>query len=149
MARSACAIFPADNVWNADVSALPVHAMSATWIASIGATAPLHPDFGSGLYSGGMIGIPYTIVPAIQPLVPISFYYGDESDPGPYPIPPFAPIEGGRRPGMGRGDRHVLIVDDVARHFASSSTDPALPPMGIRLRLKASVDIGGYSAANQ
>src|SRR5207245_9154504 len=62
-------------------------------------------------YNNAPIGIPYTIVPSIQPLVPITFYYADESDAGPYPIPPFAPIEGGKAPGRGVGDRHVLIVD--------------------------------------
>src|SRR5262249_26815583 len=90
-----CALFPADNAWNTDVSSLRVHAMSSTWIASIGASAQLHPDFGAGLWNGAPIGIPYTVVPGIEPLVPISFYYPGQSDPGPYPIPPFAPVEGG------------------------------------------------------
>ncbi len=226
-----CAVFPSSNVWNADVSSLPVHPMSATWVASIGGGASLHPDFGAGLWDGAPIGIPYTVVPAMQPLVPISFYYDDESDSGPYPIPPHAPVEGGATPGIGRGDRHVLVVeresctlyevydaqrlargaawaagsgavwsltsnalrsdgwtsadaaglpilpglvryDEVAageirhairvtaprtqrayvwpaRHFASASTDPALPPMGIRLRLKASVDLTRFSPTNR
>src|SRR5262249_4988099 len=52
-------------------------------------------------------GIPYTTVPQDQPLVPITFNYSDESDPGPYPIPPDAPIEGGAQ---SSGDRHVLVV---------------------------------------
>ena len=227
-----CAVLPPDDIWNRDVSALPVHAMSATWIASIGATAPLHPDFGAGPYQGRTIGIPYLVIGATQPSVPISFTYADESDPGPYPIPPLVPVEGGgTRPSIGRGDAHVLLVqegtctlfevfaarrqkkgaswtggsgavfdlgssalrtdgwtsadaaglpifpgliryDEIlagevthavrftasatqrayvwpARHYASSSTDPTLPPMGIRVRLKASVDISGFSAANQ
>src|SRR5579862_2790020 len=226
-----CSLFPRNNIWNADISTLPVDANSDAYVASIGTGAPLHPDFGSGLYNGQPIGIPYTVVPAIQPLVPITFLYADESDPSPYPIPPFAPIEGGTAPGRGVGDRHVLIVeagtcrlyeifdahrqrrgaswtggsgavwdlssnalrpstwtsadaaglpmlpglvryDEVAagliqhavrftapqtqqafvwpaRHFASSSTDPSLPPMGIRLRLKASIDISAFSTANQ
>lgn len=33
-----------------------------------------------------------------------------------------------------------------ARHFASSSDDPALPPMGTRIRLKANVNISTYPA---
>jgi hypothetical protein len=226
-----CPLFPADNIWNADISALPVHPLSDAYVASIGADTPLHPDFGAGLWEHSPIGIPYTVVPGIQPRVPVSLLYADESDPGPYPIPPFAPVEGGLKPGVGRGDRHVLVVeagtcqlfevydarrhrrgayweggsgavwdlnsnalrpggwtsadaaglpilpglaryDEVAggaiahalrftaprtqrayvwpaRHWASSSSDPNLPPMGIRARLKASVDISGFSAANQ
>ncbi len=226
-----CPMFPANNVWNADISALPVHSMSDAYVASIGTSSAVHPDFGSGLYDRKPIGIPYTLAPAIQPLIPISFLYSDESDPGPYPISPYAPIEGGAAPGKGYGDRHVLIVetgtctlyevyrgfrlkrgtswagdsgavfdlnsndfrpdtwtsadaaglpilpglarfDEVesgvinhalrftapqtqrayiwpARHYASSQTDPNLPPMGIRARLKASFDISSYSAHNQ
>src|SRR2546429_3379475 len=99
---------PADSFWHADVSALPVLPQSATWVSSIGATAGLKADFGSGLWNGGPIGIPYTTVPGTQPRVPVSFTYADESDPGPYPIPPDAPIEGGP---SASGDRHVLVVD--------------------------------------
>ena len=222
-----CALFPSDNVWNADISSLPVHPLSNDYIASIGATAGLHPDFGT-IYNEAPNGIPYAVVPATQPPVPVTFQYADESDPGPYPIPPDAPIEGGPK---SRGDRHVLLVeagtctlfelfaarprkqgqrwsagsgavwdlgsntlrpasftsadaaglpilpglvryDEVAsgaithalrftvpvsqrafvwpaRHQAGSSTDPRLPPMGLRLRLKPSVDISGFSPANQ
>ena len=104
----ACPLTPADSFWHADVSALPVHPQSATWVSSIGATAGLKADFGAGLYNGGPIGIPYTTVPGTQPRVPVSFTYADESDPGPYPIPPNAPIEGGS---SSTGDRHVLLVD--------------------------------------
>jgi hypothetical protein len=220
-----CQVYPADNVWNADVSALPVHARSADWVSSVGPTLPLHPDFGTK-----KIGIPYAVVPASQPAVPIQFNaYGNESDPGPYPVPPKAPIERG-------SDRHVLVVqtgptptdpcglhelfaahrrrrgtywtaasgafwdlgsnalrtadftsadaaglpilaglvryDEIlngaihhalrftvprtqqaylwpARHFASTDTDPSLPPMGARFRLKASVDLSGFSPTNQ
>ncbi|HEY7106827.1 MAG TPA: hypothetical protein VH986_10515, partial [Acidimicrobiia bacterium] len=32
-----------------------------------------------------------------------------------------------------------------ATHWASSSTDPDRPPMGLRFRLKASFDVSGYS----
>jgi hypothetical protein len=221
-----CPVFPSDNVWNTDISALPVDARSASYIASIGGGGHLHPDFGSGLYDGGPIGIPYIVAPSSQPAVPVSFDYADESDAGPYPIPPNAPIEGGAQSG---GDRHVLVVqsgtcklyelfasypqgsgwragsgalwdlrsntlrprgwtsadaaglpilpglvryDEVtagainhairftvsrtqraylwpARHQASSVTDPNAPPMGLRLRLKANVDISRFSTTNR
>jgi hypothetical protein len=73
----------------------------------MGRGAGIHADFGSGTWEGGPIGIPYTVVPASEPKVPVSFGYAGESDPGPYPIPPDAPIEGGPDAG---GDRHVLVV---------------------------------------
>ena len=218
-------LFPADNPWNTDISAQPVDPNSATLIASCGATSPLHPDFGT-VYNGAPNGIPYVVVHGTQPTVPVSFQYASESDPGPYPIPPYAPIEGGPN---GTGDRHVLVVDidhwklyelfaaqpvnggqswtggsgaifdltsdalrpagwtsadaaglpilpglvrydDVglhgainhalrftcpttregyvapARHYASSDTSSSLPPMGMRVRLKSSVNISGYPA---
>ena len=117
-----CPMTPADSFWHADISALPVHAQSATWVASIGATAGLKADFGSGTWNGGPIGIPYTTVPGTQPRVPVSFTYADESDPGPYPIPPDAPIEGGP---SSTGDRHVLLVDrDACRLWELYSAYP-------------------------
>jgi hypothetical protein len=218
-------LFPADNAWNADVSALPVDPNSANLIASIGLNAALHPDFGT-VYNGAPNGIPYVVVSGAQARVPLVWTaYGDESDPGPYPIPPDAPIEGGP---TATGDRHVLIVDrdswrlyelgyafpvgggaswrancgavfDLdsnalrpagwtsadaaglpifpglvrydevfeqreiahalrftaqftrrayvapARHFASSDTSPNRPPMGMRVRLKASFDLSRFS----
>lgn len=218
-----CPVFPADNAWNVDISGYPLHPNSAAYIAAIGASGHLHPDFGSGTWEGFPIGIPYVIVPAGQALVPITFVeYGSESDPGPYPVPLDAPIEGDPQ---GDGDRHVLVVrqgecrlyelyqavqvgggweagsgaifdlssnalrpdcwtsadaaglpilpglaryDEVAAgeirhalrftvsqtqrgyiypatHWASSSTDPARPPMGLRLRLRASYDLSGYT----
>lgn len=222
-----CPLFPANNVWNADISRLPVAANSATYIASIGLGGHLHPDFGSGLYNGEPIGIPYVVVPGTQPRVPVSFQYAGESDPGPYPLPTNAPIEGGSQ---STGDRHVLVVargtctlyetfasypqqngswragsgavwrltsnalrpagwtsadaaglpilpglvtyDEVAsgvithalrvtvaqtqraflwpaRHFASSQRSPNLPPMGLRLRLKASVALSSFPRVDQ
>ncbi|MGI5242811.1 hypothetical protein [Dactylosporangium sp. CA-139066] len=221
-AAGPCTIFPADNVWHADVSKLPVHRDSAAWVASIGATAHAHPDFGSGLIDGAPFGIPVTVVPAGQARVKVGFTYAGESDPGPYPIPKNARIEGGPNAG---GDRHVIVQDTAAckayelfdahpnadgswkagsgavydlrgnalrkagwtsadaaglpilpglpradeaaagridhairftapktrksyiwpaRHAASDATDAALPPMGARFRLKASVDISKY-----
>lgn len=210
--------FPADNPWNQEISTAPVDPNSAALIASIGADTGLHPDFGT-FWNGAPIGIPYVVVSGTQVRVPVSFDYADESDPGPYPIPPNPPIEGGQN---GTGDRHILVVDRdnwklyelfaaqrsgsgwhagsgaifglntnvlrpagwtsadaaglpifpglvrydevveqrairhalrftvarsrrgyvyPARHFASSRTDPNLPPMGMRVRLKASFNI--------
>ncbi|MFB9410079.1 hypothetical protein [Dactylosporangium matsuzakiense] len=211
-AAGPCTVFPADNVWHADVSKLPVSRDSAAWVASIGAAAKAHPDFGNGF------GLPVTQVPAGQPKVKVTFQYADESDPGPYPIPKTARVESG-------GDRHVLVQDTAAcrayelfdavlqpdgswkagsgaaydlrsntlrksgwtsadaaglpilpglpradeaaagsidhairftapktrkafiwpaRHAASDAADAALPPMGARFRLKASVDISKF-----
>jgi hypothetical protein len=211
-------LFPADNPWNADISSQPVDPNSDNLIASIGLTAGLHADFGT-VWQGAPNGIPYVVVAGTQAPVPVSFDYADESDPGPYPIPPNAPIEGGAN---GTGDRHVLVIDkdhwklyelfaatpqgsgwhagsgavfdlssdalrpagwtsadaaglpifpglvrydeavtqgaiqhalrftvvhsrrayvSPARHFASSLTDPNLPPMGMRVRLKAGFDL--------
>ena len=213
-----CSVFPADNAWNRDISSAPVHPNSANFVSRInglGATT-VHPDFGSN----PSYGIPFVVVPQGQARVPITYTaYGDESDPGPFPIPANAPIEGG-------GDRHVLVVeqgvcqlfelfvarpdgsggwladsgatwslfsnasrpdgwtsadaaglpilpglakfDEVAAgqidhalrftvtrtqrayvppatHFASSSTNPNDPPMGLRFRLKATYDISRFS----
>jgi len=212
-------VFPADNPWNQRIDTMPVDANSDTYINSVGRATHLHPDFGSD----PTYGIPYIIVPGTQPKVPVSFTYASESDPGPYPVPRNAPIEGGAN---ATGDRHVLVIDrdawklyemfsaypqgngswqagsgaifDLnsdalrpagwtsadaaglpifpglvrydevvergvithairftvpstqrgyvypARHFASNSSDPTLPPMGMRVRLKASVDISAY-----
>ncbi|MGI8588477.1 MAG: S-layer homology domain-containing protein [Chloroflexia bacterium] len=228
VAGGPCPIYPADNIWNRNIAALPTYTLSAAYVASIGISAPVHPDFGSGLYNGGPIGIPFTTVTAGQAFVPIHFTaYGSESDPGPYPIPTDAPIEGGPN---SSGDRHVLVVDQgnctlyemyrsfpnsdgswnadagalwnlnsdalrpagwtsadaaglavlpglvrydevasgvirhalrftapqtqqaylwPARHEAGSSTDPTLPPMGLRLRLKANVDLTGFPAEDK
>jgi hypothetical protein len=90
------------------VDTLPVDSNSATYVATIGADRHLHPDFGAGLWEGGPIGIPYVVVDEDQPKVDVSFAYDDESDPGPYPIPPDAPIEGGP---AADGDRHILVLE--------------------------------------
>jgi len=107
-ALGGCPVLPADNVWNTPVDTLPVDPLSASYIATIGAGTGLHPDFGSGLWDGEPIGIPYNLVPATQAKVPVSFDYADESDPGPYPIPANPLIEGGPN---SSGDRHVLVLD--------------------------------------
>lgn len=103
-----CPFFPADNIWNTPIDALPIHPNSATYVNTIGADENLHPDFGAGLWQGAPIGIPYVQVPDTQPKVSVSFTYNDESDPGPYPIPANAPIEGGAD---SDGDRHVIVID--------------------------------------
>jgi hypothetical protein len=110
-----CPVFPADNPWNQRVDRLPVAVDAARLIASIGLDAPVHPDFGSGLYDGAPIGIPYTVVSSRTRRVPVSFEYASESDRGRYPIPPSVPIEGGR---SSTGDRHVIVIDrDSCRDF--------------------------------
>ncbi len=117
-----CQLFPANNVWNARVDALPVDARSSAYISSIGPDRGLHPDFGSGTWDGGPIGIPFAVVPGSQPLVPVTFEYADESDPGPYPIPPGVPVEGGP---ASSGDRHVLVLDrDHCRLYEMWSSYP-------------------------
>ncbi|HEY1242042.1 MAG TPA: hypothetical protein VGF16_15875 [Bryobacteraceae bacterium] len=103
-----CPIFPADNVWNTPVDKLPVSANSASYVNTIGASSPTHADFGSGLYGGGPIGIPWITVAGTQTKYPVTFDYDDESDRGPYAIPLSAPIEGGS---ASDGDRHAIAID--------------------------------------
>jgi hypothetical protein len=222
-----CQMFPADNVWNTNISELPVDPDSAAWMASMdSATTNLHPDFGPSGDPTNPYGIPYTVVSPTQPLVNITFQYADQSDPGPYPFGPDTPIEGGAQ---STGDRHAIMVnpstctlyelydaqysasgstagsgaiwnlnsnnlrpsgwtsadaaglpilpglvryDEVqsgvithairmtaestdtsfiwpARHEAGTASNPNLPPMGARFRLKASYNISGYSPQAQ
>jgi hypothetical protein len=213
-----CPIFPRTNVWNKPVDRLPVAASSDAVVAAIGADLHVHADFGSGLWDGGPIGIPITVVGRSTPRSRVRFEYADESDRGPYPIPRSVRIEGGPN---ADGDRHAIIVDRdscrlyelfalyprwragsgaiwslrsnrlrpagwtsadaaglpilpglarydevrrgvinhalrftvsrtrpayvyPARHFASNLTDPSLPPMGLRLRLRADFPIAGF-----
>jgi hypothetical protein len=118
-------VFPADNVWKWDISGYQVHPNSANYIASVGTTRYMHPDFGT-VWEGAPIGIPYIIVTASQAKIPVNYTdYGDESDPGPFPIPLTAPIEGGS---SSNGDRHVIAVDKDARmlyelYYAFPRTD--------------------------
>ena len=107
-----CAIFPEDNIWNTPIDTAPLHPNSTNYINTIGANSSLHPDFGKGFWptnSDSPIGIPYVVVDSSQPKVGVTFDYDDESDPGPYPIPPNAPREGG--PTTEDGDRHVLVLE--------------------------------------
>jgi hypothetical protein len=107
-----CPVTPANSYWHAKVSQLPVNKSSATFLATEGAGSPLHADFGSGTWDGGPIGIPYTTVSGTQAKVKITFDGSPgESDPGPYPVPANAPIEGGS---AATGDRHVIVVDKDA-----------------------------------
>jgi hypothetical protein len=215
-------LLPDDSPWHQDISNAPVDRNSARILARVG-NKPLHPDFGPAS-DGVPIGIPYVVVPGMQKKAPVTFNYADESDPGPYPIPPDAPIEGGPN---GDGDRHVLVLDrdnwvlyeifnafperngawkadsgavwdlkknqvrpdrwtsadaaglpilpglvrydevvgaqavehalrftlaktrrayvPPASHWASDSFDENLPPMGMRVRLKAGYDISGFA----
>lgn len=106
------AIFPADNSWNQDISNAPVDKYSANILALI-ASSKLKADFGSGLWDGASIGIPYVVVCGTQKKYTVKFRandydgnYGVESDAGPYAIPLTAPVEGN-----GNGDSHVIAVD--------------------------------------
>ena len=213
---TSCTLFPDDNPWAQRVDTLPVHPDSDAYMAyltDLSGNQHLHADFGENPTDG----IPWVVAPPDQPRVPVTFDYDDESDPGPYPIPPDAPVESGN-------DRHVLVVQDEdcvlyelfaaersgagwhagsgaifdlesnalrpdgwtsadaaglpifaglarydeveggriehalrvtfsrtqrayihpATHYASSITDPAAPPMGLRLRLRGDFDLDGY-----
>jgi len=121
--------FQPNSLWNTNIANAPVDQNSNAIINFIGSSTPLHADFGSGLYNGQSIGIPYYVVPGVQPLVFVNYnLYGDESDPGPMPIPFDAQIEG--FPNPGNGDRHVLIIDKgncwLYELYASYRLNPAL-----------------------
>jgi hypothetical protein len=94
-----CYVFPSSNVWNRDVSGLPVASNSAAMVNAIGIDSPLHPDFDA---VGD--GIPYNVVTSGTPTYTVAFDYADESDPGPYPIPASPRIENG-------SDHHLLSLD--------------------------------------
>src|SRR5438876_2562157 len=97
---TSCQVFPADNIWNTDISSMPVHTRSTQWLSSMAAsTTNLHPDFGAPPY-----GFPYNIVDNTHATVSVSFQYASESDPGPYPVGADTSIENG-------SDRHALIVN--------------------------------------
>jgi hypothetical protein len=109
-----CAVFPSDNAWNTDVSKLPVSSKSAAYIAEINGSgaSSLHPDFANN----STYGIPYLVVKQGTTRELIRYTaYGAESDPGPFPIPPTAPVEGGASAG---GDRHVLVVEKGTCHLS-------------------------------
>jgi hypothetical protein len=100
-----CPLFPANNFWNTPIDSLSVHPESDAWIDYIGRDVPFHMDFGSGTWDGGPIGIPYNVVAgSTVPKFEVGFYYPDESDAGPYPIPENPKREWG-------SDHHILTVD--------------------------------------
>ncbi len=124
-----CPMFPADNVWNTDISSLPVDSHSAAWMTSMrSATTNLHPDFGPSGDPSNPYGMPYAVVSPDHPVVTPTFLYASESDPGPYPFGTDTPIEGGSQ---STGDRHALMVNpatctlyelDNARSNGSAAT---------------------------
>jgi hypothetical protein len=100
-----CVIFPASNIWNTRVDSLPLHPLSDAWIDSIGRDEAFHMDFGSGVWDGGPIGIPYNVVSGSAVTgYTVAFYYPEESDAGPYPIPENPLMEYS-------SDHHILVVD--------------------------------------
>jgi hypothetical protein len=95
-----CNVFPANNIWNTDISTLPVNPNSAKWLKAMHAgSTRLHPDFGRPPY-----GMPFVAVDNTTPTIDVSFQYADESDPGPYPFTAGTPIESG-------SDRHALMIN--------------------------------------
>ncbi|HEX9372987.1 MAG TPA: hypothetical protein VF897_18375, partial [Roseiflexaceae bacterium] len=103
-ALGGCPIFAGDNIWNTPVDTLPLESRSSAYVNSIGTDVSMHPDFGSGTYNGGPIGIPFVVVPAGTTTTSVTFQYASESDAGPYPIPSNPPIEYG-------SDHHILMVE--------------------------------------
>ena len=109
-----CPVLPPDSPWNTDVSSAPLAADSAALVGAQAAGHDVHLDFGD---TQSEYGIPYALVGPKQRRVPIAFGtdgadYGDESDHGPFPIPPSAPIEGAPagQPDPQEGDRHVIVI---------------------------------------
>jgi hypothetical protein len=130
--------FPADNAWNQNISNASVDPNSDAIINFIGASTPLHPDFGAGLYDGSTIGIPYDIVSG-SPFVNIHFTaYGSESDPGPMPIPHNAPIEGIRTPAMATATSWCLIAT-TAGSTSSTILSRRKTEVGTRLLLQCGI----------
>jgi hypothetical protein len=118
-----CPVFPETNVWNKRVWSLPLRTDSRTIVNAIGARLSLHADFGAGLWDGGPIGIPITVVDSTTPRSSVDFDYADESDAGPYPIPNDVAIEGGP---AADGDRHAILVDsDACRLYELFDLQPS------------------------
>ena len=125
-----CPMFPADNIWNTDISRLPVDPHSAAWLRSMDAsTTFLHPDFGPDP-GGYPYGLPYAIVTSAQKTVTVRFLYASQSNRVPYPLGPGTPIEGGQN-APADTDRHALMVNQTtctlyelwqARYSADGST---------------------------
>ncbi|WP_394822624.1 hypothetical protein [Pendulispora albinea] len=98
-----CKVFPPDNPWNKDISNAEVDPNSDRYIDALGKDKKVHPDFGAE----PQYGMPYILISGAQPRLGVTFEQHRESDPGPYPIPLNAPVEGAGE----AGDRHVLAVD--------------------------------------
>ena len=127
-----CPIFPADNPWNTridDTTKFPVHPQWSTYQAKMNLTTHLHPDWGN--WSTDHYGIPWQTVPSTQAGVPMTFDYADESDPGPYPFPADAKVEGGAGSG---GDMHVLVVEMGACSLYETWSSTYVAP-GMELRI--------------
>ncbi len=100
-----CPMFPANNYWNTPVDSLPTHPESAAWTSSIGSAEKITMDFGSGIWDGGLIGIPFNaVIGSTVSKYEGEFYYPEESDAGPYPMPDNPQREWG-------SDHHILVVD--------------------------------------
>lgn len=108
VAGTGCPTFPASNWWHRDISRLPVHRLSAKWLAHMSTGNRLHPDFGPSYGDGPNYGIPITVVKSTHAKVAVRFQYADESDKVRYPLGPDTRIEGGRN---SSGDKHAIIVD--------------------------------------
>jgi hypothetical protein len=118
-------LFPSDSPWNLPIDTKAVDPNSSVLINQMGTSVSLHPDFGANAYwvDSKPFGIAYIVVSGTTPKVPVTFtQYGNQSDPGPYPIPANAPIEGGP---SSNGDRHVIVVDqDHWKLYETWSTYP-------------------------
>lgn len=139
-------IFPADHVWNTPVDNLPVDSHSASYVTRIGTTSSLHPDFGSGLYAGAPMGIPFNIVDNSVTKTTVTFEYDDESDPGPYPIPANPLIEGGS---TSEGDRHMLIIQRDEKVLYELYAAEKQPDGSWHAGSGAIYDLSGYDSGLQ
>ena len=120
-AVSGCAVFPANNYWNADITGLPVHPRSRAWLSHMSSGRDLHPDFGPSYGAGPDYGIPITVVDGAHEKVDVSFYYPEESDHVGYPLGPDTRIEGGRD--SAGGTKHAIVVDrDNCRLYETFDT---------------------------
>ena len=135
-------VFPPDHIWNVPVDQLPPDPHSAVYVQRIGIDASLHPDFGAGLYEGKTIGIPYNIVDNTVAKQAVTFDYNDESDPGPYPIPPNPQVEGG---GGSDGDRHILILQRDEKKLYELYAAEKQPDGSWHAGSGAVFDLAGYT----
>ena len=121
-----CPLFPRSSPWHRRVDRLPVLPGSDRMVEAVGRDAPLHADFGAGRDAGGPIGIPYVVVPRTQRRVPVRFGDADESDRGPYPIPPAPPS----RAAAPRRATATSSSSSEARAASSSSSTPGRSGLG-------------------